>query len=242
MRANFSEFQFAYSVTKAIDECNIWTSGPFFPTQRQEADFGFDVAFPDSFFPLFLQFKRTQLLTNDKAKEWPYWRRNYYRFKIYPDEHSSQHNSLVDLAHFTPRFTVGYCAPLFVSLDKMMGYHREHTILENSVFIDCAHLSYITDNKTHCFCFVDEPDLTGEMFSEPKNIKICRTSEIKYKNHFVYSNYSEFINDMYIFLQKEEEFRNYMQINDDLMLKNNIERYIYAYMIYTGINLMFIGA
>jgi hypothetical protein len=60
----FSEFQFAYSVTRELEHrifpASTWV--PHFPTQNQEGERGYDLNFSDGVSSLFLQYKRSKKL------------------------------------------------------------------------------------------------------------------------------------------------------------------------------------
>jgi len=124
MKPSFSEFQFAYSVTRELDDNPARLFGlPYIPNQREEALHGYDVAFPNGFIPLFLQFKLAERLIQPNANQWNDFNRSYFRFNIYPDNRSHQHNSLRQLALSDSNFLVCYCAPLFIEFQDLMQYH-----------------------------------------------------------------------------------------------------------------------
>lgn len=67
---DFSEFSFAYAVVRKIEaELGGLMAVPNFPTQNQEADVGYDVSFLSHRIPLFIQFKRSEVMTRNYCRE-----------------------------------------------------------------------------------------------------------------------------------------------------------------------------
>lgn len=89
-----------------------------FPTLNQEANLGFDVAFNTNVptILVFLQYKVSVKLIRKNATDWDMFNNEYYRFKIYPESKSNQHNLLMNLAGLG--HSVYYCAPAFI--EKMI--------------------------------------------------------------------------------------------------------------------------
>lgn len=234
MRAMFSEFQFAYGITNEIDG-TIWgPNGPYIPNQREEAAGGYDCSFDNGFRPLFIQFKLTERLTTNRAHEWEFFEREYYRFKIYPDSRSPQHNLLINLAHRNRRNLVVYCAPQFINFDEWRQYHLNGTVLAHSVLIDCYDLPPINGVEEHCICY-DDNSVWGYMFSEPKGIKISNAKEkLEYelkKTGQVYKNIETFIEDMKKLLKEI----NYELESSDIEFGD-----IYEYLMYLNLNLILV--
>lgn len=76
MKPSFSEFQFAYFVTREMDDWHIWLYGPYIPNQVDEGGGGFDVALLNDFVAIFLQYKLSDKLTVSRAREWGgFWTR-----------------------------------------------------------------------------------------------------------------------------------------------------------------------
>lgn len=67
---DFSEFSFGYAVVRQIEQQMLgqWAV-PRFPTQPQEADAGYDVDFLSHGVPLFIQFKRSEVMQRRSCKE-----------------------------------------------------------------------------------------------------------------------------------------------------------------------------
>lgn len=68
---DFSEFSFGYAIVRQIEQQMLgqWAV-PRFPTQREEADAGYDVDFLSHGVPLFIQFKRSEVMQRRSCKEW----------------------------------------------------------------------------------------------------------------------------------------------------------------------------
>lgn len=175
MRAEFSEFQFAHSVTREIEDRLVFTNLnpglPYIPNQRQEAAGGYDVAFEGPVYAVFLQYKLPEKLKRNTAKEWKEMGRPYFRIDIYPAERSAQHNGLCNLARKNEKNKVYYCAPAFIEADKFSGYCQMRCVAHNSVFIDCRSLPYITGKETHNICYCVNPPYMV-MHSEPYHGKM----------------------------------------------------------------------
>lgn len=68
---NFSEFSFGYAVVRQIEEMlGGMVAVPTFPTQPQEFDGGYDVTFLSHGIPLFIQFKRSEVMRRKSCNEW----------------------------------------------------------------------------------------------------------------------------------------------------------------------------
>ncbi|SRR5579871_198568 len=121
---------------------------PFFPTQPQEMYLGYDVAFFGApIAPIFLQYKVSSHLTRPNASEWGLFNRDYYRFNVYPDTRSPQHNRLVDLARSGE--AVFYCAPMFSGFPQYANLYSTRTVADNSAFVPCGALPKITGGQPH---------------------------------------------------------------------------------------------
>ena len=235
MRAEFSEFQFGYSVTKEIEDEYYENIIPFIPNQRQEADVGYDVRFTGEFTTLYLQYKLAELLTNEKAKEWEDFEQKYFRFKIYPANVSTQHNTLYDLANSDSRNKVYYCAPLFITLSNFIRCHSTPAILSQSVAVNCKNLQRIAEDDKHCFCYaINNDTLEGNMYSNKYSVKVFRLSEVlKYKetNELnIYKNFDDFETNIYNFIKNEKNMKEYLtnkfsKVLDIFLKMNNLNLY-----------------
>lgn len=98
MNAEFTELNYMFGAIKEILETNKWGKNviPYFPSQQEEATTGCDVYF-DKGIPVFLQFKTSRKMTRFNAKEWSFFNVPYYKFFVYPNSKTHQHNLLVKL-------------------------------------------------------------------------------------------------------------------------------------------------
>lgn len=198
MEANFSEFQFAYFITKEIEDrvyfSNLPLQAPYIPNQVEESAGGYDVSFT-GFVSIFLQYKLPIMLTRKNAKEWSDFQREYFRIKIYPDADSHQHNSLVELANRERRNQVFYCAPAFIKDSDLYQFHMTQTVAVNSVFINCYGLQRIVGNDKHNICYTVDPD-RSIMYSVPTETKINRGWEGLEDKSQKYEDIKEFVHSI----------------------------------------------
>ena len=107
---DFSEFQFAYGLTRELEESlgsNVVTP-PVFPTQNQEEELGSDVIMGIKrgdylLTPLFIQYKRSNRMIRSNANEWSDFNQEYFRFDIH---NANQHNTLVDMVEKVARLVI----------------------------------------------------------------------------------------------------------------------------------------
>jgi hypothetical protein len=99
---DFSEFTFGYGVTRYFEELyNARRVLPTFPTQNEEADGGYDVDFVAHGVPLFIQFKRSEVITRRSAMEYKQhpgdWAKPTYRMHLHGHNAYRQHYLMQDL-------------------------------------------------------------------------------------------------------------------------------------------------
>lgn len=167
----FSEFQFAYSVTREL--CNpsfggLVSSPPFFPTQNQEARLGYDVRLGSPLSALFIQYKRSKHLKDARARdvEWNFYGAPYFRFKIRTSnsqQSPAQHGILVDLADDHPH--TYYVAPEFITWDEYHQYAQGNQVTDNAAFLICRDAPTRYDDDDHYICHRPQDDV-ARMFSE----------------------------------------------------------------------------
>lgn len=174
----FSEFQFAYSVTREL-ECRRFGISlfglPWFPTQNVEANVGYDVRFPNGgISPLCLQYKRSKRLDDARARkeEWDVYQGTYYRFgirtanKTGSKSRDQQHEILVDLANDCPH--TYYVAPEFIDLSQYARLAQIDQVTNSAVFIQCQGAPKPQDDDKHVICH-RPTDSVARMFSEAPN-------------------------------------------------------------------------
>lgn len=165
----FSEFQFAYSVTRELGSNVLKDSWfPHFPTQNQEGDLGYDLSFSDGISVLLIQYKCSKYLKDGRAKDkhWDCYQDPFYRFKVRTSKSRSnlkQHELLCNQAQ-NWNF-VYYVAPQFVKWDDYQNFARNETVIDNSIFINCEDAPTRFDDKDHHICHRPEDD-KARFFSE----------------------------------------------------------------------------
>lgn len=186
MKPSFSEFQFAYGVTRELEGGPGWgvIDTPRIPTQKQEADFPADMVTRIKsggvkLAPLFVQYKRSDWMKRSNASSWDQLKRlgydlsdGYYRFQVYHEE-SKQHNKLVELASMQP-FTF-YVAPMFHEMDEYLSY-VDGSLIQNTTFIQCGKLDKIS-TEDHRVTYTSQ-DSSGHMLSEPTRFSLRSAEEL----------------------------------------------------------------
>lgn len=149
MRTEFSEFSYGFAITQEIiDSLKPSIQGaPMFPSLIEEAKLGFDVSFKKTGWPLYLQFKIPEYLTNRTAREYSFHRHPYWRISIRQSQRSQQHNLLVNFAKNEPN--VYYATPTFHTELDFHNYYLGNGILTNSLFIPLSLLPAINDKQQH---------------------------------------------------------------------------------------------
>ena len=242
MKTEFSETQFAYGVTREIEDNIIWSNVgvPRFPTLRDEAELGYDVSFDRGIYPIFLQYKVPKFLSRGNAKHWEIFNRPFYRFNIYGNKISNQHQRLYELSMVHEK--TYYCSPAFHTYDEYCEYHRNRKIAENSIFVPLSSIGEILDNQDHTVIYNINPN-EYYFCSKAKKINAYRGKEIllkpsveKYPSIGVLSKklYSELISlkefDEFVLSKSrnnilfEQNWNIYLKmIGEFLMVKYNVE-------------------
>lgn len=202
MDAQFSEFQLAYSITGEIEDriifSNLKMGIPMRSNQREAAEGDYDKTYTGKVAAVFLQYKLPEYMIRSNAKEWEEMgEQEYYRFQIYPDDQSPQHNFLCALSKKDSRNKVYYCAPAFVKYSDYELLHRIRNVAEHSVFVDCAHLPEIAGNEKHNICYQIYPKRMV-MHSKPRELAIIQGwSGILEEEQACYENISAFVRAMW---------------------------------------------
>jgi hypothetical protein len=241
LKPSFSEFQFAYFVTREMDDWHIWPYGPYIPNQVDEGSCGFDVALLNDFVAIFLQYKLSDKLTVSRAREWGDFGREYFRFLIYPDNRSAQHNNLCCLSHRNTRNKVYYCAPLFIDYRDLIDCYRDNNLLNHSVFVDCSCLPTISGSEKHCICYTED-SLFGYMYSaKSSTIKIKKGIDGLYDRANVYRNFSEFIEGMNkFFIEVKSRERDIEEMEIPFCTGKDTIQSINNYLLYNDLHLFFV--
>ena len=177
MRAEFSEFTYGFSLVSELARVLNCTAAPIFPSLIAEGQpgGGYDVAMDVAAVPFFLQFKLSEHLKTNGAKEAKHpsglISAPYRRFHITNPIKSTQHASLLGLAATTEH--VYYCAPDFYQTGDLNFLWSNGGVAQGSVFINPTDIGQIIDDERHAVCFNGTTLRNREciLFSEPSPLK-----------------------------------------------------------------------
>ncbi|NSZ66423.1 hypothetical protein G6L16_025995 (plasmid) [Agrobacterium tumefaciens] len=132
---DFSEFSFGYGVTRYIEDLFGGRRVlPNFPTQNEEADGGYDVDLLAHGVPLFIQFKRSEIMTRRSATEYKLhpadWELPIYRMHLHGHNEFRQHYLLQGLED--EGNTAVYITSQVRSKALLNQYYEGNRILEAS--------------------------------------------------------------------------------------------------------------
>lgn len=238
MRAEFSEMQYAYGATREL-EFGTWLFPPlgipYLPSQRKEVELGYDVAFKGLYAPVFIQYKVPDKLTRNYAKEWRLFYGPYFRFMIYPETVSPQHNILINLSK-NQQF-VFYLAPAFISYAEYYKYFNSRSITEESIFVPCNllprayeeyhHIVYSNVSRGFYWCSEAEP-ITGVLGIKDM-IAYCREQPKKFTDLKYLIKHLE--------IQLDVQNREILPSINDSDLANRLVQLQYASLYQTGASL-----
>ena len=155
-------------------------AAPIFPSLRQEGapDGGYDVELNFPGFPLFLQFKVSEYMTRNSAREAGWVPIPFYRFAIRCIGDLNQHNMLVNLEK--RRGTVFYVASgLRNKVDFDLSFCRR-IVADRSLWVPPSAIGQIPDQDQHRVVFFDlSPDTY--FFSNPRKISAFRLESLREK-------------------------------------------------------------
>ncbi len=157
MKPDFSEFSYGYAVTEelAAQLGGRLIGAPQFPSLYQEGQQGggYDVNIPTSGKPVFLQFKLSDYLWRENAKEHRDGVLNvpYYRMHLRPLKHSVQHNLLLDLE--AQGESVFYIAPEFHQPTELNDVYLRRTVIQNSAAFAPSDIGHLPDREEHYLVF-----------------------------------------------------------------------------------------
>lgn len=182
MKSNMTEFSYSFAV---VNELVSWpgrnlTSAPYFPSLRGEAHLGYDVRLDRPGLPLFLQFKLSDCMVRNNAKEIRdgFFPPNtiFYRMYLRCTKSSMQHYLLVDLEDQGEE--VYYVAPAFRDPDELTSHFTNGTVNQNSIYAKPSFdgsKGRIRDNAQHHISFMPEGPCI--FYSEPEKINVDFTFE-----------------------------------------------------------------
>ena len=155
MKSQFSEFTYGFSITNELlyySRCQS-SRAPIFPSLLEEGreGGGYDMACDFNGMPIFLQFKLSEFLCSNSAREMYLFRQPYYRFSLMPLKFSNQHNMLINLE--LSGELVYYAAPKFHTIEELNNYFLESAIIDNSIFISPFGIGYLPDEYEHRIVF-----------------------------------------------------------------------------------------
>lgn len=157
MKPDFSEFSYGYAVTEEIvSQARATLVGaPQFPSLYQEGQSGggYDVSIPTAGKPVFLQFKLSDYLWRENAKEHKNGVLNvpYYRMHLRPLKHSEQHNLLLDLE--AKGESVFYIAPEFHLPTELNDVYLRRDVVRNSAAFAPSDIGRLPDDEEHYLVF-----------------------------------------------------------------------------------------
>ncbi len=188
MDCNFSETQFAFGLMRELMQKFSPTKGYFIecPSTVVEGKTGYDLKMYNKYTAIFLQFKIPEFISYSKGKEWNDFKMPYYRFKIWPDSTSQQHNTLVKLANqkVNPTNKVFYVSPGFYTEKDFNMHYSKGSIYSNTVFVSCRYLPTISGDDKHCVTYTKNTHGIYKKFfhSEPYEVNDKEESDDVIKN------------------------------------------------------------
>ena len=172
MKPFISEFSYGYALTQELAGGILGSlvAAPIFPSLISEgrAGGGYDLQLPIQGRALFLQFKLSDCMINANAREWSFWKKQYYRMYLYSDSKSMQHQLLINLEKLDN--DVFYAAPIFHKLEEMNDAYLQKKIFESTVFISPSEIGSLPDSRNHYIVFV--PNDSSAYFCSKEPIKI----------------------------------------------------------------------
>lgn len=175
MKAEFSELRFGAAYTFELS--NLWANhlfgAPEFPSQIKEGrkNGGYDVKLDSTNgFVYCVQFKRSEYMTRSTASETlrGYGELPYFRFRIYANYRSEQHQLLLNLED--SGLKVEYVAPLFIGETDLNDGFRNKNLRENVFRVRPSVIGNIEDENEHRVVF-DQFGRTGTLYSDPVVLK-----------------------------------------------------------------------
>jgi hypothetical protein len=173
MKAEFFDFSFGFALTHELvgRYGRLARAAPEFPSLFDEGrGKGYDVNLGFRGFFLFLQFKLADLMFRRSAKQWPWFRRPYFRFALMPLRHSQQHSMLLDCELGSPHHFVYYAAPALHSSEDFNAAFLTGAAVSRTAFVRPSSIGYLPDRGEHHVVF----DLLGRHFymcSEPSFVE-----------------------------------------------------------------------
>jgi len=92
---------------------------------------------------LLFQYKRPDYITTANGKEWKHWNKEYYRYRIYSEQHKLL--SKIDKS-FGDKALVLYASPAINNLDDLVKFKIKKKIIANSNFTKASDLNNHSNN------------------------------------------------------------------------------------------------
>ncbi|WP_049811823.1 hypothetical protein [Sphingomonas sp. UNC305MFCol5.2] len=172
MTPDISEFTYGFALTNELVGWMALSAVPIFPSLIEEgkATGGYDVKLDAPGVPLYLQFKRSHVMTRRSANEIKNLGLSlnvpFHRFAITERKRSLQHTALVTLDNGTNQ--VFYVAPRFHTLAGINAAWSSQKVAQRSIFISPASIGVIADDFRHTVSF---DDTSAYFCSEPQKIE-----------------------------------------------------------------------
>jgi hypothetical protein len=156
MKPDLSEFSYGYAVTEELIQGILppITAAPFFPSLNEEGRIGgFDVGLMPGGIPLFLQFKVSDFMVRNSAREVRsgMLRTPFYRMHLRRADKSDQHHLLLDLE--AAGNEVYYVAPAFHSPTELNENYMDRRVVEKSIFVPPSFIGPLPDDDEHHVAF-----------------------------------------------------------------------------------------
>lgn len=178
----FSEFSFGYAVTEELVSRlkGSFSGAPVFPSLYEEGrpGGGYDLMLNRPGFPLLIQFKLSEKMVRDTAKEVKVHgilTTPFYRIPLMPQKVSRQHEMLLSLDNGSNE--VYYVAPIFNTQDELNRYYENKEVVQNCVFTAPKTIGSLPDENEHHIS-VDENVTKGYLLSsEPRRLELVNTGD-----------------------------------------------------------------
>ena len=183
MKANFSEFSYGFSFTENLMKNSTVRPGaaPVFLCPFDEKKFGYDVKIDLAGVPVFFQFKRSERMIRDNAREIKHNCLSssyipYYRMSFHKNNSYGQHANLINLENKNSGL-VYYVAPKFHTRRKLNKFFLGSKIPKRSAWFSPNSIGPISGSVIHTVCFKPNAQ-NAYLCSEPKRIKEHSYNEV----------------------------------------------------------------
>jgi hypothetical protein len=196
-KPNFSESQLQQAVNIAFIRHVFYRHGhilfPVVPSLLDEFSFGWDTAFyipwldspPDNKNEgcnFFVQYKLSELLTSAKAKQWAFWKKEYFRFKI-PHTRRNADKKFVDDYHqlyclrklANKQYPTFYATNSILSIEDLKQKYNNNTLLNVIPVLDIRAVNGIhkyvtfTSDSNHFLLHSENEEIKKISFSNAIN-------------------------------------------------------------------------